>query len=122
MSEEGLNKKILFQSSTAEFLANHNFDFNKLFYEGIPCISKQEQLQIQQSKSTMGTKSDFFSNQILGSKEYQAFKSRYFQSVTDSVEKFRSLNLEVMNSDEHESTSNESQTIQIFIKHTKHRV
>ncbi|XP_044754836.1 pre-piRNA 3'-exonuclease trimmer-like [Coccinella septempunctata] len=35
-----INRYFLFETSAIEFLALHNFDFNKFFYTGIPYISK----------------------------------------------------------------------------------
>jgi poly(A)-specific ribonuclease len=38
-----LEKRVMFQASSAAFLAQNNFDFNKVFYKGIPFLSRAEE-------------------------------------------------------------------------------
>jgi hypothetical protein len=70
VTDEGLNKRFYCQSSTFEFLMKHNFDFNKLFYEGLHFISKEDQNAIQKTKKAAKIKDKFRSNSLDHDKEF----------------------------------------------------
>jgi hypothetical protein len=39
LSQGGMSKNFGFSTSSIRFLASHNFNFNNLFYDGVPYLS-----------------------------------------------------------------------------------
>ena len=97
-SDEILNKRFSSQASTFEFLMNNNFDFNKLFYEGLQYISNEDKERIQSSQERRNVKDKFRSDNIERSTEYQAFVNLYWEKIEiklNEVIKGKENNIEV---------------------------
>ncbi|XP_073943737.1 pre-piRNA 3'-exonuclease trimmer-like isoform X3 [Choristoneura fumiferana] len=43
-----VDQSFIFQASTLKFLCRHNFNFNKFTYEGLPYLSKEEEVRVRQ--------------------------------------------------------------------------
>lgn len=91
---------------------NHNFDFNKLFYEGLYFINKEDQKSIERTLQTKRIKDQFRTQALQTDKEYLAFKSRYYESVCEEIDRFI----------EDSQSDSKDLEITLFIKFIKVRV
>lgn len=49
---------------------DHNFDFNKLFYEGLYFVSREDQLVLKKGKKVTSIKDDFRNNSVAQDKDF----------------------------------------------------
>lgn len=112
LPDESIGKKFYGHVATFDFLMNHNFDFNKLFYEGLYFVNKEDQKSIERTLQTKRIKDQFRTQALQTDKEYLAFKSRYYESVCEEIDRFI----------EDSQSDSKDLEITLFIKFIKVRV
>jgi len=83
--EESVDKRFLCQSSALHFLSNHDFDFNKLFYDGIYYLNREDMNTIEASKSTLSIKKKLFEMSKSISPEMHAFTKLSLPKVEEFI-------------------------------------
>ena len=71
----------MFHLASMKFLAEHNFDFNKLFYEGIPYLSKTQIENIQNKKHFAKLKKELLRLNTTVSPDMKAFYQQHITSI-----------------------------------------
>jgi len=85
LGDEDFNIHFLSQVSSLDFLTRNNFDFNKLFYEGLHYISREQRMLMQDAGDVRKIKREIYSDEILNDIEYQAFQQLYWDRCKDGV-------------------------------------
>jgi len=98
------------------FLMSHNFDFNKLFYEGLEYISREDRLLLQESVGTRKIKDDLRADSIARDKQYKAFKSLHWENVVKELERLCESEIGTGEEEAEELTDVEVEVVIRFVK------
>uniref|UniRef100_A0A4W3HR74 Poly(A)-specific ribonuclease PARN n=1 Tax=Callorhinchus milii TaxID=7868 RepID=A0A4W3HR74_CALMI len=94
LSRASPDVKFVCQSSSIDFLANHGFDFNKVFHAGIPYLNREDERQLreqleekQHQSNGTGTPSFIYPNATKGPvvipEEHRGFIEKIVEKVED---------------------------------------